>query len=298
MKSGSIAAGRILLVLFVAGAAIALISWDHKQSTDRSQKQSYTDTVPKGKKTEREKKVRNLDEALDELDGVNIDLEMEKAMKEVQKALKEIDGEKIKRQIQDAMKEVDFEKIQKEIQESMGKVNIDMEKLQKEMKESFKELDGEKMKAEMEKAMKEVDFEKIQKEVKESMAKIDMEQLKKEMAQMKKIDMKELEEEMTKMKKEMEKIGPQIKEEMEKAKGEIEKAKTEIKEYKSFVDGLDKDGLIKKDAPYTIKHKDGELTINGKKASNETYLKYKSFLEKHTKFTIEKTDDDFDIDMD
>jgi hypothetical protein len=151
---------------------------------------------------------------------------------------------------------------------------------------------------EMEKAMKEVDFEKIQREVKESIAKIDMEKIREEMEEVKKINMKGLEEEMTKVKKEMEKIGPQIEKEMQKAKKEIEKAKAEIKEYKEFVDGLDKDGLIKKSEGYTIKHEDGELIINGKKASNETYLKYKSFLEKHKKFNIEKSDDDFDIDMD
>jgi hypothetical protein len=78
----------------------------------------------------------------------------------------------------------------------------------------------------------------------------------------------------------------------------MEKAKAEMKEYKSFVDGLDKDGLIKKSEGYSIKHKDGELIINGKKASNETYTKYRDFLEKHKKFTIEKNDDDFNIDID
>ncbi len=96
----------------------------------------------------------------------------------------------------------------------------------------------------------------------------------------------------------MEKVGPKLEKEMQKAKIEIEKAKEEMKEYKGFVDGLEKDGLIKKSEGYTIKHKDGELIINGKKASNETYLKYRSFLEKHEKFNIEKTDDDFDIDID
>jgi hypothetical protein len=103
---------------------------------------------------------------------------------------------------------------------------------------------------------------------------------------------------MSRVKEEMEKIGPQIEKEMKKAKIGIEKAKEEIKEYKAFVDGLDKDGLIKKSEGYSIKHRDGELIINGKKASNETYLKYRSFLEKHPKFDIKKSDDDFDIDMD
>ena len=85
---------------------------------------------------------------------------------------------------------------------------------------------------------------------------------------------------------------------MEKAKVEIEKAKADMKEYKEFVDGLQSDGLINKKEGYTIKHKDGELIVNGKKVSNEVYSKYRRFLEKHKTFTIEKNDDDFNIDMD
>jgi hypothetical protein len=299
MKPGSITAGRILLTLLAAGTIFTLISWDHKQSPNHFQQKQYVnDTTPKGKKIEREKKVRDLDDVLDELDDIDIKIEMEKALKEVQKALKEIDGQKIRLEIEKAMKEVDMEKIQKEVQESMAKMNIDMEKMQKELKESMKEFDGEKLKLEIEKAMKDVDMEKIQKEVKESMAKIDWKEMKKEMDEAKKVDLADLDKEMADVKKEMEKIGPEIEKEMKKAKVEIEKAKEEMKEYKTFVDGLDKDGLIKKNESYSIKHKDGELIINGKKASNETYLKYRSFLEKHKKFNIEKSDDDFDIDVD
>jgi hypothetical protein len=61
---------------------------------------------------------------------------------------------------------------------------------------------------------------------------------------------------------------------------------------------LDNDGLINKKEGYTLKHKDGDLFINGKKASEQTYSKYRNFLENHKKFNIEKSDDDFDIDMD
>ena len=79
---------------------------------------------------------------------------------------------------------------------------------------------------------------------------------------------------------------------------EIEKAKTEIKEYKVFVDGLDKEGLINKKGNYTLEHKNGELLINGKKASDKIVQQYRMFLDKHPKFKIEKTDDDFDMDLD
>ena len=85
---------------------------------------------------------------------------------------------------------------------------------------------------------------------------------------------------------------------MQKAKVEIEKAKTTLKEYKGFVDGLENDGLINRKEGYTLKHKDGELFINGKKATEQTYKKYRSFLDKHKKFNIDKKDDDFDLDID
>jgi hypothetical protein len=100
------------------------------------------------------------------------------------------------------------------------------------------------------------------------------------------------------VKENMKDIGPKIQQGMEKAKEGIEKAKVELREYKGFVDGLDKDGLINKNQPYTLKQKDGELFINGKKASEQVITKYRSFLEKHKSFSIEKTDDDFDIDTD
>jgi hypothetical protein len=298
MKPGSIVAGRILLALLTIGTVFTLISWDHKQSLNGNQKQNFNDTTPKGKKTNRDKKIRDLDDVIDELDAIDLQKEMEKAHIDIQKAMKEIDGQKIKMQIEQAMKEVDFEKMQKELKESMGNLDIDMAKMQKELRESMKEIDGEKMKGEIEKAMKEVDMSKIQKEIQESIAKVDWEKMKKEMDEVKKIDMSKMDEEMVKVKEEMEKIGPQIEKEMKNAKMEIQKAKEEMKEYKSFVDGLDKDGLIKKSEGYSIKHKDGELIINGKKASAETYLKYRGFLEKHPKFDIKKSDDDFNINVD
>jgi soluble cytochrome b562 len=122
--------------------------------------------------------------------------------------------------------------------------------------------------------------------------------MKAEIDEVKKIDLSEMEAEVEKAKEEMKNIGPKIEKEMQKAKVEIEKAKVEMKEYKSFVDGLEKDGLINKKENYSIKHKDGTLTINDKEASAETYNKYRSFLDKHKKFHIEKDEDDFDMDMD
>ena len=329
MKPGSIVAVRILVALLIAGTLFTLISWDHRHPGDRYQKQYFNDTTPK-KKTDREKKVRDLDDVIDELNAIDLQKELEKAQVEMQKAMKDIDGQKFKLDMEKVMKEIDFEKMQKELAESMAKLDIDMVKMQKELRESMKEFDGQKLKMEMEKGLKEADFEKFQKEwkesmkefdgekfklemeklmkevdmgkmqkdIQESMAKVDWEKMKKEMEEVKKLDMGKLDKEMIQLKKEMEKLGPQMEKELQNAKVEMEKAKVEMKEYKSFVDGLEKDGLIKKSEGYSIKHKDGELIINGKKASNETYLKYRSFLEKHPKFDIKKSDDDFNIDVD
>ena len=64
------------------------------------------------------------------------------------------------------------------------------------------------------------------------------------------------------------------------------------------MDGLEKDGLINKKDGYTIKHKNGELIINGKVQPEGVYNKYRGFLEKHKTLTIEKSDNDFNIDFD
>lgn len=278
MKPTTFTTGRLFLILLTAGLTIGLVSWDHRQSPGQYQ-QSANDTVPK-KSKDREKKIRDLDDVLTELDAADVKIDMEKMQKELSEALKKIDADKIRLEIEKAMKEVDFDKIKKEIETSMSKV------------------DWDNIKTEIANAMKQVDMAKIQQEVQQSMAKVDWDKMKAEMEKVKNIDMKHVQEELQKVQEEMKDLGPKLEKELARAKVEIEKAKAEIKEYKEFVNGLESDGLINKKESYTLKHKDGELFINGKKASEQTYNKYRTFLEKHKKFNIEKDDDDFDIDMD
>ena len=188
----------------------------------------------------------------------------------------------------------------------LAAVIIPIEKITSmDIEKTMREVDFSKMKADIEKAMKSIDLEKMKVDLNETIAKIDWEKMRKELEEIQKVDFSKIELEMKEAQEEMKKIQPMlekelanVKVEMEKAKVEIEKAKVEMKEYKGFVDGLEKDGLINKKEEYTIKHEDGVLTINGKKASDQVYNKYKTFLEKHKKFNIEKTADDFDIDMD
>lgn len=254
----------LLLIAVAVSSLLVLSAWDFKTYNPvwGDEYCEDADTLPK--KESREKKIRDLDDVLYELNNVDLKVDMEKMQKELAEAMKKLDAQKIQLDMEKAMRDIDFQKIQKEIQESMAK--IDWKKMKVEMEESMRKINWDKMKADLEKV--------------------------------KEIDMKNFQLDMEKMQKELSKIGPEVEKSMEKAKVEIEKAKAEMKEYNDFVDGLEKDGLLKRSEGYTVKHKDGELFINGKKATVATYNKYKKFLDKHKSFNIEKTDDDFDIDID
>src|SRR5688572_21120731 len=283
--------------LLLGGFTLALVSWDRKHDqNDQQFKQDYQDTPKKKNNVMRDKKVRDLDEALEELDNVDMSKISADVAKEIAEAMKNIDAAKIQQEITAAMKSVDMEKIMKEVQDAMK--SVDLAKIQQEITASMKEVDVAKIQKEIAEAMKSVDMAKIQKEITESMSKIDMEKIKAEIDAAKKINMDELQEQMKKLQEEMKELGPKLEKEMATAKVAIEKAKAELKEYKEFVDGLEKDGLINKKENYTIEHKDGELIINGKKASQQTYNKYRSFLEKHKSFKLDKDEDDFDFDTD
>lgn len=272
MKPTFFSNNRFLIVLLTAGLTLGLISWDYHQTPGQFE-QSLNDTTPKKKNYDRDKKVRNLDDVLEELDAADMNINMESIKKEISEAMKSIDQEKIKLQIEKAMAQVDLAKIQQEVQASIAKV------------------DFSKMQAELVEAMKNVDLAKIQKEVQESLAKVDWTKMKAELEKVKDIDFKKIQDE-------MKELGPKVEKELKKAKIEIEKAKAEIKEFKNFTEGLESDGLINKKEGFTLKHNDGELFINGNKASQMTYTKYRSFLEKHKQFNIIITEGDFKFDID
>ncbi len=258
MKPTTLTPGKYIMILLILVVSIGLISWDYQQKRGITPPDQQ-DTIPK-----KEKKVKDLDEVLNELDRADFQLDLEKVQAEIAKAMKEFDGAKIRMEIDKAMKEVDMKAIQ----------------------------------AEIAKAMKEVDLAKIQQEVQAELAKVDWDMVKKEMDKVKEVDMKKLEVDMKKLAEEMKELGPKLEVEMKKAKEEMEKAKAEVKEYKTFVDGLDSDGLISKKEGYTLQHKNGELQINGKKASDGTYNRYRAFLDKHPKFTISvKEDEDSVIEL-
>ncbi len=222
-----IAASVICLSVF------SLSAWNQNSNTTRK---SENDTIPG-------KKIRDLDDALREIDKATIELN-------------KTDWNKIEKELNDALKKLD-----------VAKMKLDIEK-------DLREIDMTKLKAEMEKAMKEIDVNKIKADVDAALAKIDMDKIKLEMEKVKEIDFE-------KIQLELKSIKPTIEKTMAEAKVSIEKAKKEIAEYKSFVDDLEKDGLISKKGEYTIEHKNGELIINNKKQPAEDYNKYRIFLEKN-----------------
>jgi hypothetical protein len=264
--------------MMLAGALIiSLAAW--KEEKFSQTKPPTIDTVPK-------MKVKNIDEAIEELEKAQAgledvmknkpiipDLDMKKLNAEMEKAMKEIDMEKIKTQMAEAMKDFDAAKVKAQINEAMNKVNME------EVKTSLAE------------AIKDIDVQKLQMQTQEALAKVDMEKIKAQMEEFKKNDL-------TKMEADLKKIKPQLEQQMKKAKEQIEKAKQDMKEYKAFEESLEKDGLINKKEGYKIEHKDGQLIINEKVQPESVYNKYRSFLQKHKKLTIEKTDDDFNINND
>jgi hypothetical protein len=279
-------AGRLSFVALILVAAIALLSWKKQDqpSPKKQDQRAYTDTVPS-----RDRKVRDLDDALNQLDNINLQEHIDQAMASVSEAMKNIDAEKLHLEVEKALASVDMKKVNADVEKALKE--IDFEKIQADVQASLAKVNWDEIKIDLEDAKKEIEAAK----------KIDVDELNRELAkameEIKKIQ-PQIDKELAKAKVEIEKIRPELEKELAKAKVDIDKAKEEIREYKTFVDGLEKDGLLNKKDEYTIRHKDGKLIVNGKEASSSIYSKYKSFLDKHKKLHIQKTEDSFDMDED
>ncbi len=247
------------------------------QNKPGSHSQDIRDTVP-----DQSKKIRDIDEALEEL---------ERSKLEVDRSLKEIDFEKLEKQISEATKNIRLneQEMKAQVEKAMEQANA--AKIQANVQMALKEADAVKLKADADKAIKDIDFEKMKAEIDASLAKIDWDKINKELERVKKTDFSKMEADLQKMKPELEKS-------MKEAHESIEKAKQELKTYKSLIDGLDKEGLINKKEAYTIEYKSGELTINGKKQPAEVVNKYTDLLKGHKNFTIKKDAGDFNIQND
>lgn len=294
MKPTTIATGKVVMIATIALMSLTLISWDfRKQPRQLSTTQNTSDTIPGNKNEKRDRQVRNLDEAIDNLNEVDMDIELGNAMKQVQQALKELDIAKLQQEAAASIAKLDMEKVKKEIEAAMKE--IDVQKIAAQVQAELAKVDMEKVKKEMEAAMKEIDVQKIAAQAQAEVSKIDMEKMKNELTSIKEL---KLDEQLKIAQEELKKVEPELRKNMEEVKVKIEKVKADLRLYKELVDGLDSDGLINKNEPYTIRHKNGKLQINGKDASAETYRKYKKILDKKKEFVLEKTSDDFRINDD
>jgi len=198
---------------------------------------------------------------------------------------------------------VDLDKAMQDLDEAQSDLktkmqNIDWERMNAEMQASMKDLqaDMQKMQAEIKKSMQNVDVDKMRHDVETSVASIDWDKMKRDLESVKSIDMADVKSEMERVKVELQNLKPKLEKEMEAARVSMEKSKTELKEYKSFTERLEADGLIRKGEPYKIEHKDGQLLINGTVQPQEVYNKYRTFLETHKTFTLEKNADNIKLD--
>lgn len=274
--------GRIALVTLLLASTVALISWKKQEGDKQQNKIQYTDTIPQ----HRDRKVRDLDEALDQLDKIDLKATIDQAMAGVAEAMKQFDAEKLNLEVQKALQQVDMKKVKADMDKAMKE--IDFDRIQADVKASLSQIDWNEIKQEMEKVKIEM----------ANMKKINLEEMNRELAkaqeEIKKIR-PQLEQELAKAKDEIEKIRPELEKELAKAKVEIEKAKVEIREYKSFIEGLEKDGVLNTKEEYRIVHKDGKLFINDKEVSSSVYNKYKSFLDKHKKLNINKSSNSLNL---
>lgn len=257
--------------ILVTGIVITATAWQGQPITTQHTK---LDTVP-----DRNKKITNIEEALDQL---------EKSRSELDRTMSDADWKKMELHLQESLKNVhiDAEKIRAQVAEAMKAV--DAINVQAEVDKAMKSVDAAMLKANIDMAMKAADIEKIKADVNASIAKIDWEKINGEIEKASKVEMPKIE-------LELKDLGPKIEKEMANARQELDKAKVELKAYKNFIDALDRDGLINKNENYKIEYRNGELTINGKKQTADAAKKYGEFLNGRKDFTISRDADGFNI---
>jgi hypothetical protein len=265
MESAAFNTNRLLWIVAATGLCAGLVAFNQKQQKPKVKaipQVKNLDTIPKKK----ERKIINLDQTLDEANRIKVEIDMEKLNIE----LAEI-SPMIEKEIADAKVEVD---------------------------NALKEIDAVELKKEIETSLSNIDWKEINEQVNESVSKIDWDKIKKEIDEAKEINLDKINRDMKELNEQLKNIKPELQLNLKNVKIEMDKVKITLKEYKTFIDGLEYDGLINKQQGYTIQHKNGELIINGKTQPAGVYSKYRSFLEKHNTLNIEKSGNDFDIDHD
>ena len=245
---------KIPLLILASGLVLSVA---FAQSNSGKQPYVASDTIPA-----KQKKIRDLDEALAEIDQGELELQM-------------------------ALREIESHKLEAEVRKALKNIEIDMPKMKEDIARALKDIDMNKINADVAQALA-AESEMLKAEVRSSLAKVDMEKIKADLEKLKEVDL-------DKIKIQLEGIQPQVEKAMKEAGESMEKARKEISFYKRFVDALDKDGLLNKNGNYTIDYKNRELTINGQKLPADATQKYADYLRDKEHFRLEKKEDGLDI---
>lgn len=279
MKSSSLLIAASLVI-----GSVALVSWAGNPDTALPHF-SFNDTLPQKLGTrDFDHELQQIEKAKESLHKINAE-DMQKMMKDVEESIAKIDLQKIELDAQKAMKEIDFTKIEKQLQEAMQ--NLDEELISQEKNTELSESKKKEIKNDLENARKEI--------------KEEMEKLKKELKEQKIVTQQEMRKGLEDAKKDMEKAKQEMKEnrfdmekEIAKAKVEVDNAMKEVRGYQEMVYAMEEDGLLSTKQDYTIEHKNGEISINGKTLNESSANKYKKYF-KNKDMKIEKKDGKINI---
>jgi DNA repair exonuclease SbcCD ATPase subunit len=279
---------HLSIPLLAGGVLFGSIAW---QPPHTGTSPFMKDTVP-----ERQKKVRDIDDAIEELEKGRVELEKtlkdkdwEKMQQEIRSEAEKqkIDVQKMQADIQSSIKQIQSEEIKKQI--ANAKEQLDAAEKEIVRNTDLKDEERAKIHEDLAKAMKEIDMEKIKAETEHALAQVNMQKIQEELQKAQQMNMDKVEAGLQKMK-------PEIEKSIRKAQEGIDKARKELSDYKNLIDQLDRDGLLDKKGNYTITYRHGDLLINGKKQPEETKKRYEQFLNGKKDFTIKKDADGFDID--
>jgi multidrug efflux pump subunit AcrA (membrane-fusion protein) len=258
--------------LTLLGLLATTLAWQQQPLQPLTPLQSLNDTVPN------RKAVRDLDEAL---------VELERGEAELERARRSTDFRKMEAELEAARKELAASRVQMKEEMEKALKSIDVQAIQEEVNKAMKELNSEAVRSSMRKELGEASAEKIRAQVEASLAKVDMARVRAELEKVEKVDLSKLEAELST-------IRPQVEKSMQEARASLETARKELTVYKTLVDGLHADGLINKNGNYTIEYRAGKLQVNGKEQPAAA-KKYDHLLKEKKDFRITRGEDEFNI---
>jgi beta-lactamase regulating signal transducer with metallopeptidase domain len=281
-----------------------------------------SDTMPAGNKRQAEQQAKEAAEASMEAAKLGMDaaqaamenIDWNQMNTEVSKAMKNVDWQKINAEVSNAMKNIDWKKMNEDVSNALK--NVDWNKINEDIKANMKNIPDslvdpkliqESIRVGMESAkaaMADIDINGIiSKSMAEARAAMNSKEYKEAMANARKEIAKaqqEMKEAQKNIRKEMvisEKKDIAVQKEIkaDKERAAIEKAASG--RYKKMVERMAADNLIDIEEGFTIEKKNGILSINGIKQSDDVLKRYADVLGKADQATITGKGDDLSINI-